>query len=148
MNNINYTVHIAENPEDDFLTQVDLRTLSEGRLLALRDEAGWAGDGEMVYMIGEVMGQRQYWDAGEFIEDYFPQADNHMLAHLSDMLEGRAASFKKMKAEPGTQEWLDEWAERTTATRQGYYQQWPTYTDIDDLRRWLRLELDDLEGDE
>lgn len=141
MNATDYTAHIIANPDDDELTPVDLRTLPESRLLALRDEAGMAGDREMVHMIGEVMGQRQYWPADDFFTDYFPHATYEELQHFADMLEGRAGSFAKMKATPGTQAWLDEWAATTTRTRQAYHSQVPTYADIDDVRLWLAHEL-------
>ena len=53
-----WVVHIIENPEDDFLSPVDLRTLDSERLAALRDEAGAAGDSIMVDTIDAVLDAR------------------------------------------------------------------------------------------
>ena len=49
-----YTADILDTDGETFVT-VDLRDLSAGRLAALRDEAGAAGDIEMVVAIDEVL---------------------------------------------------------------------------------------------
>lgn len=55
-----YTMYIIENPGDDFLTPVDLRTLDSKRLLLLRDEAGNAGERGMVDVIDEILDARTH----------------------------------------------------------------------------------------
>lgn len=139
---MNTTAHIYD-AESDSLVPVDLATLPESQLLKLRDEAGAAGDSEMVYLIGEVTGQRQYWSADEFFADYFPIEDEATLQAFADELAGRAPSFKRLsKVEPNTQAWLDEWAETTSQTRQ-LDDSHPTYALIDDVQAWLDDALSD-----
>ena len=54
MNTTDYTAYIIENPDDDFLSPVDLRTLDSDRLRSLRDE----GDYDMVRLIDEILDAR------------------------------------------------------------------------------------------
>ena len=89
-----------------------------------------------------------YESAADFAADYFPQADGDMLQDFADKLEGRAPAFAKMKATPGTQEWLDEWAATTTQTRNSrmcrcgcHPTRQPTYARLADVQAWLADEL-------
>jgi hypothetical protein len=139
---MNTTANIYD-AESDSLVPVDLTTLPESQLLNLRDEAGAAGDTELVYLIGEVTGQRQYWSAEQFFSDYFPIEDAATLQAFADQLAGRSPSFQRLgKVEPNTQEWLDAWAETTSQTRQ-LSDSHPTYALIDDVQAWLGEALSD-----
>lgn len=132
---MNTTAHIYD-AESDSLMPVDLTTLPESQLLRLRDEAGAAGDTELVYLIGEVTGERQYWSADQFFTDYFPVEDEATLQHFADQLAGRAPSFQRLaRVAPNTQAWLDKWAETTSQT--GQRDSHPTYALIDDVQAWL-----------
>lgn len=51
----NYLVHVIENPEDDFLSLADLRTLDRARLIDLKREAGEHGDCALVNLINAVL---------------------------------------------------------------------------------------------
>ena len=54
MNSNDYTAYIIANPEDDFLSPVDLRTLDSDRLRSLRDE----GDYDMARLIDAILDAR------------------------------------------------------------------------------------------
>ena len=54
MNATDYTAYIIANPEDDFLSPVDLRTLDSDRLRSLRDE----GDYDMAQIINKILDAR------------------------------------------------------------------------------------------
>lgn len=55
MNTTDYTAYIIENPGDDFLSPVDLRTLDSERLRSLRDESG---DYELAQIIDQILHTR------------------------------------------------------------------------------------------
>lgn len=56
-----YTAHIIANPDDDFLTPVDLRTLSRPELTEMRQS--WPLDPEMLATIDELLsGSLVAWD--------------------------------------------------------------------------------------
>ena len=57
MTNHTYTAEIM-NAEGTELVTTDLRTIDTDRLIALRDEAGMAGDSDMVATIDAVLAAR------------------------------------------------------------------------------------------